>query len=294
MRLEPNSYVSPHVRLVRLLRMGGMGSVWTAYHHTLERDVAVKFMSASLMSDPTLVTRFNREGTFTARIKSPHVVEVHEQGLTRDGIPYIVMELLQGEDLSERVARAGPLSLDEMGIIVTQICEALTAAHERGIIHRDIKLDNIFVLKTDGSLFVKLLDFAVAKSDEVETSFVTATGAVLGTLVYMSPEQFDNPKTVDGRTDLWSLAVVAYRALTGEHPFRDDCGVEALLASVRSGNFRLPSDLCAGIPCGVDAWFKKALCQDPVQRFATARELAEELNRAISEQPRNTPRGEAS
>jgi eukaryotic-like serine/threonine-protein kinase len=279
--------VSPHVRLVQLLRMGAVGSVWAAYHGGLGKKVAVKFMSASLSDDKTTVTRFSREGAFIAKIGSPHVVEIYEQGLTEDGLPYMVMELLQGEDLSERMERSGSLSLDETGTMIAQLCDALGEAHALGIIHRDIRPNNVFLVDGRGEVFVKLLDFGVARGIGYDTGAVTGTGDVVGTVVYMSPEQFYNSKGVDGRADLWSVAVVAYRALTGEHPFTDT-GLEALLAAVRSGVFPLPSQRRGGIPVDVDEWVKKALQRDPNERFQTAREMADGFSSAMRRKERTS------
>ncbi|MCC6552031.1 MAG: serine/threonine protein kinase, partial [Polyangiaceae bacterium] len=134
MRLEPGYHVSPHVRLVRLLGKGGMGSVWAADHLALRTQVAVKFMSAALAQDESMVTRFTREAAFTARIKSPHVVQIHDHGLTEDGIPFIVMELLEGEDLAEHVKRRGPLPLDDAARVVSHVCRALAKAHHLGVV----------------------------------------------------------------------------------------------------------------------------------------------------------------
>ncbi|WP_437289421.1 serine/threonine-protein kinase [Sorangium sp. So ce406] len=282
MRLEPGSHVAPHLTLVSLLRMGGIGSIWAARHLGLGKDVAVKFMSASLATDPTAVARFHREGALMARIKSPHVAEVHEHGVAEDGLPYIVMELLRGEELSDRLARAGRLSLDETVSIVSELCDGLAAAHTLGIIHRDITPEHVFLADVGGSTSVKLLDFGVARGDiDPDGTTLTATGAVVGSLVYMSPEQFFNPKRVDGRSDLWSVAVMAYQALTGAPPFEQK-GLEALLSAIRIGNFPLPSERCADITPALDAWFVKALSRDPSGRFGTAAEMAGALRGAVA------------
>ncbi|KYF62383.1 serine/threonine-protein kinase [Sorangium cellulosum] len=282
MRLEPGSHVAPHLTLVTLLRMGGIGSIWAARHLGLGKDVAVKFMSASLATDPTAVARFHREGALMARIKSPHVAEVHEHGVAEDGLPYIVMELLRGEELSDRLARAGRLSLDETVSLVSELCDGLAAAHALGVIHRDITPEHVFLADVGGSTCVKLLDFGVARGDvDPDGTTLTATGAVVGSLVYMSPEQFFNPKQVDGRSDLWSVAVMAYQALTGAPPF-EQRGLEALLSAIRIGHFPLPSERCADITPALDAWFVKALSRDPSGRFGAAAEMAGALRGAVA------------
>ncbi len=285
MRLEPGSHVAPHLTLVSLLRMGGVGSIWTAHHLGLGKDVAVKFISASLATDSTAVARFHREGALMARIKSPHVAEVYEHGVSGDGLQYIVMELLCGEKLSDRLARAARLSLQETVSIVSQLCKGLTAAHRLGIIHRDITPEHVFLADAGGSTCVKLLDFGVARGDvDPDGTTLTATGAVVGNLVYMSPEQFFDPKRVDGRSDLWSVAVMAYQALTGAPPF-EQRGLEALLDAIRIGIFPLPSERSADITPALDAWFVKALSREPTGRFGAAEEMADALHQAAGAGP---------
>ena len=289
MRLEPGYHVTPHVRLVRLLRKGGMGSVWAAEHLALRTQVAVKFMSAALVEDEAMVTRFTREAAFAAQIKSPHVVQIHDHGITEDAIPFIVMELLEGEDLAERVRRAGPLSVLDVARLVSQLCRALSKAHQAGIIHRDLKLNNVFLVEMDGDIFAKLLDFGIAKQRSNEGVDVTTTGAMVGTLAYMSPEQLHNAKEVDFRSDLWSLAVVAYRALTGRLPFREEDGIGALLTALNAGVFLPPSALRPDLPEALDAWFLKGLSRNPAARFASAREMAEEFDLAIGRESTAIP-----
>src|SRR5262245_20579689 len=145
MGLAPGYLVSKHVKLVRELQRGGMGSVWIADHLALETQVAVKFMAAAIAKDPAATARFTREATSAAQIKSPHVVQVHDHGVTPEGVPFMVMELLHGEDLSSRLKRCGPLSIDASAEIVFQVCRVLSRAHQLGIIHRDIKPSNIFL-----------------------------------------------------------------------------------------------------------------------------------------------------
>jgi eukaryotic-like serine/threonine-protein kinase len=283
MDLEPGCYVTRRIRLRGLLRMGAVGSLWTAHDEALDREVAVKFISASLMDDPITNARFKREGRFTANINCPHVVKVYEHGLTSDGQPYIVMELLQGEDLSVRLERTGTLSLPEVGLLVSQLCAALAETHRVGIVHRDIKPSSIFLVDNGQGLLVKLLDFGLAKTSEQGAMQLTATGAVVGTLVYMSPEQFFDPKKVDGRADLWSVGSVAYRALTGRSPFREHKGMAEALASVRDDPVTSPSQLVPDLPPELDAWFDKALGRAPEARFQTAQEMAEALRLALGE-----------
>ncbi|EYF08194.1 serine/threonine protein kinase PksC [Chondromyces apiculatus DSM 436] len=271
------------MKLVRLLRKGGMGSVWTAEHTALRTEVAVKFIAAGSSHSPALVARFSREATYTAQIKSPHVVQVHDHGVTADGQPFIVMELLEGEDLDERLRRLGPLPTQEVAQILGQLCKVVGKAHQLGIIHRDIKLSNVFLLDADGDgdVFTKLLDFGVAKQHGDKGPQITAGGDVVGTLVYMSPEQLNDAREVDNRSDLWSLGVVVYRMLTGELPFRRDGGVAQLLLAVNAGQFTPATALRADLPRAVDAWFQKALTRDPGARFTSAREMSEAFDLAV-------------
>lgn len=280
MGLEPGYLVSKHVKLVRMLKRGGMGSVWIADHIALQTQVAVKFMSGGSADDPAMVTRFAREATSAAQIKSPHVVQVHDHGVTPEGEPFIVMELLEGEDLASRMKRLGTLALDEVATILLQTCRVLGKAHQMGIIHRDIKPSNIFLVDTDGEIFIKVLDFGVAKL-RGEESEITTTGAMVGTLVYMSPEQLLSARRVDHRADLWSLAVVAYRAITGDLPFKDDEGIGALCRALEAGIFFPPSEFDATLSKDIDAWFERAFQREASRRFESAREFLEEFFLAI-------------
>jgi len=265
-----------------------MASVWVAEHLSLRVEVAVKFIATELVgSSPELVARFNREAMAAAMIKSPHVVQILDHGMTRDGTPYIVMELLEGEDLGARLDRDGKLTMAEAVSVLTQVAKALTRAHAVGIVHRDIKPDNIFIVRQDDDeeLFVKVLDFGIAKHMRQTTqSVVTVTGTLVGTPSYMSPEQVLSGKHVDARSDLWSLGVVAYHALTGEVPF-EGVTLGALCVAISRGSFLAPSYLEATLPSTIDAWMNRALAQLPDHRFQTAKELADALREAAASGP---------
>lgn len=274
-KLEAGTMIMSTVRLVRPLAVGGMGTVWVADHTTLETQVAVKIMTAELTRNPEVSQRFSREAAASARVKSPHVVQVFDHGTTADGLPFIVMELLDGRDLAH-LLQGVPLELSVVTEIVSQTCKALSRAHAAGVVHRDIKPDNIFVCDTDGGEpFVKLLDFGIAKSEAGPVSMnVTVPGSVFGTPLYMSPEQLVGSPT-DFRTDLWSLGVVAFEALTGRTPYEGDAlGAVALAAHAP---LPAPSSLRAGLPPWVDAWFQKACAIAPADRFASAAEMAKAM-----------------
>lgn len=260
------------LRLVRLVGRGAMGSVWIADHLGLDSQVAVKFMAQAMLDDPVSLVRFQQEAKAAAEIRSPHVVRVFDHGTIEDGTPYIVMELLDGESLDRRLKRTGTLSLIEVGTIVRQCCKALSKAHERGIQHRDIKPGNVF-LSMDDDLFVKVVDFGVAKFSGQEAIEMTAQGNMIGTPAYMSPEQLFHGRGVDHRGDLWSLAVVAYQALTGQRPF-DGTTLGELCVAIKRGEFTAVSAVRADTPTELDSWFGRAFASDVEERFGSAKEMS--------------------
>jgi serine/threonine-protein kinase len=259
-----------------------MGSVWLAEHLTLHTKVVVKFMSTALASHDALVARFSREAAAAAAVKSPHVVHMLDHGVAADGAPFIVMELLEGEDMRRRLDREPPLAAADIDAIVSQVCKALGRAHAAGVVHRDIKPDNIFLCQGEEGIYVKLLDFGIAKQgDAVIGMAKTKTGATLGTPYYMSPEQTIGAKDVDLRTDLWSLGVVAYEALTGKRPF-DGETVGALAVAITHGPIPVPSAANPSLGPAVDAWFGRACAREVAARFASAKEMADAFHEAIS------------
>jgi len=275
MEIAAGTLVTANVRLVKLLGEGGMGSVWVADHLSLKTQVAVKFISPELVrTDASMVERFNREAALSARIKSPNVVQIFDHGIIDDGPPYIVMELLEGESLEQRLERTAPLSIEQTVAIVAQTAKALNKAHKLGIVHRDIKPDNIFLMADEDELHVKVLDFGIAKQTGIAPSkSVTSTGTMIGTPEYMSPEQVLSAKGVDAATDLWALAVVAYRCLTGRVPFSGET-LGSLCVAIANSTPTPPSELRPELPPLVDQWFAKALTKAPAARFGSARELA--------------------
>lgn len=265
--------LSGSIRLEKKLGEGGMGSVWTAQHLALKTQVAVKFLAAHMAQDAAAAARFQREAMAAARIKSPHVVQIFDHGMSAEFGPYIVMELLEGETLSSFVQRHGRLTAPVTARILSQLCRALSKAHAQGIVHRDIKPDNLFLSDADHDAFVKVLDFGIAKNLRDELS-VTSTGSMMGTPHYMSPEQMLSSKHVDLRADLWATAVLAYHCLTGAVPF-DGETFGAVAIAVTQGQFAPPfAHYGVGSP-GLDAWFARALARDLDARFRSAEELAE-------------------
>ena len=292
MKLQPGVEVTPNVRLESHLANGSMGAVWVAEHLTLNTKVAVKFISDERLdpNDPEVLERFLREASAAAQIKSSHVVQTFDQGVMRDGTPYIVMELLEGEELGDRLQRESMLPLRDVVNIIGQTAKALQMGHKQGVVHRDIKPDNIFLASRDDELLAKVFDFGIAKikhqhrRDEDEADLtaqlsdqaqmgLTNDGVVLGTPEYMSPEAVLNARAVDHHADLWGLAVVAYVAVTGKLPFRGD-DVGELCVSLLEANFVLPSELRPDVPLEMDRWFEKAFAKQVEDRFQTAREMA--------------------
>jgi serine/threonine-protein kinase len=271
--------IAEKYRLIDLLGRGGMGSVWRAEHLTLNSPVAVKLLEPSVASDPLALARFMREARAAAKLRSPHVVQILDHGVDQ-GIPYIVMELLEGESLAARLARQGRLNLKETVLIVSHIARALSRAHTAGIIHRDLKPDNVFLVKDDDEQeLAKLLDFGIAKSEhgalETRSEQSTGPGILVGTPFYASPEQAQGAKVLDHRSDIWALGVIAFECLLGERPFRGDSLGDVLLG-ICVQPLPIPSRR-GSVPKGFDAWFKKACARSREQRFDSAKLAASEL-----------------
>jgi serine/threonine protein kinase/Tfp pilus assembly protein PilF len=260
---------------------GGMGEVYRAHDRRLQRDVALKVLPASVLGGgddqrrAERLRRFSQEAQALGALNHPHIVTVHEVGIV-DGAPFIAMELVEGLSLRERI-QSGPLALAESLEITTQVARALASAHEKGIVHRDIKPDNVMI-RPDG--YVKVLDFGVAmlRSADAETSALTnAAGfrtrgtSVVGTPAYMSPEQVAGA-AVDARTDIFSLGVLLCEALTGSNPFAGSADLDVV--SAVNATPEPAARATADLPAGVRDIILKALQRDPRQRFRTAAELA--------------------
>jgi serine/threonine protein kinase len=291
MQSEPTSdlarsglIVAGKFRLDSLIGRGGMGSVWSATHLGLGHQIAIKLVSREFVRSPAALRRFDAEAKAVARLQSRHVVQVYDNGALDDGTPYIAMELLAGESLQQRIDRAGPLSLRETVSILAQCCRALSRAHSMGIVHRDIKPDNIFLARTadeDGEV-VKILDFGVAKvamgTGTDGDQSVTKTGSVLGTPLYMSPEQARGLKTVDHRTDVYSLGLVAYTMLTGRDAFEGESFGDILIKICVEPLPRLSAK--ANVPPLMDRWFEHVCARDLLERCGSAQELIDTLRQA--------------
>jgi serine/threonine-protein kinase len=276
--------LSTSLRLVRPIGGGGMGTLWIADHLRLKTSVAVKLLVDTRASDEAATLRFEREAAAAAQVKSPHVVQILDYGVSTTHGPYIVMELLDGCDLAAWLAKHGPLPARDVLTIVSQLAKALDRAHACGVIHRDVKPANVFVCEGD-SLYIKLLDFGIAKvALESNAADMTKTGALIGTPSYMSPEQLVGAKDIDGTTDIWSLGVIAFQCLTGQRPF--DGGTPAAIAlSIHAGARPRISALDPTLPKALDAWFARACATDRGARFARAGDAADALAVALGEKP---------
>jgi len=273
-------------RLIAEIGRGGMGCVWRAEHLGWEAPVAVKLMNRDVTEQPEARARFEREVRLAAGLRSPHVVQVLDHGVDEGTrIPFITMELLEGESLEQRLRRLGRLSPSETIAVVAQLVRALSRAHAAGIVHRDLKPDNVFLVRNDEECVVKILDFGVAKGIVPSLGGgLTRPGRVLGTPFYMSPEQLRGSREIDHRADLWSLSTIACECLTGRRPFEaDDFAQLALLLLGNTGR-PLPSAL-GRVPPGFDAWFLRATHPDIAQRFQSARELGRTLGAACGLTP---------
>ncbi|MET0341557.1 MAG: protein kinase [Polyangiales bacterium] len=277
----PGALLEGRYRLEHELGAGGMGTVWSAEDLQLRRRVAIKFPSHDCRRSEAALARFAREARNAGKVRSPHVVQVFGQGASDDGIPYIVMELLEGHDLADQLVHCGAASLALVYSVVEQACRALSRAHQAGVIHRDIKPANVFVTpEGDGGLFVRVLDFGIAKDLGTKAVVLTQSKVGMGSVLYMSPEQFADAKSVTPQTDLWSLGVVAYELLTGRHPFLTDTPQE-FVRVIAAGAFPPATSVLTTLPSAIDGFFRRALQPDPQQRFATADEMSSALARIV-------------
>ncbi len=272
--------LSGKYRLIHVLGAGSMGVVWLAEHVPLRAPVALKLMLPFGESYGEARLRFLREARISCALRSAHVVQVLDYGVDA-GTPYIVMERLEGESLAARLERLGSLTWSETVRVIVHVARALERARELGIVHCDIKPQNIFISDDGDEEIVKLLDFGIATRAGAARDTprgATPRGAA-GTPQYMSPEQAECA-SVDERTDVWALGVVAFECLIGHPPFLAST-LEGILAAVQSAPLPTPSARGA-VPAAFDAWFQRACARDPERRFAHARTAAHELQRLFA------------
>jgi tRNA A-37 threonylcarbamoyl transferase component Bud32 len=266
-------------RVERVLGEGGMGIVFAAHHELLEQRVAIKLLLPEITRNAEAVARFLNEARASSRIQNEHVARVLDVGRLESGAPFMVIEFLEGLDLSQVLEQRGPLPVAEVADWLLQALEAIAQAHVLGIVHRDLKPSNLFLARRqDGTSQIKVLDFGISKALDPAAGpssrgAVTSTNAVLGSPAYMSPEQLRDSKNVDARTDVWALGVVAYELLTGDIPFHGESMV-ALYAAIQE---RAPQSVRvkrADVPPALDEAVLRCLRGDPRDRFASVTELA--------------------
>jgi len=278
--LEPGAIVADRYRILRLLGHGGMGVVYEAEHETLGRRVALKMLLDGVTKDPRVVARFFQEARSAASIGHPGIVDVFD--LSREGEPaFLVMELLDGEELADRIASRHPLPIAEVLDIGTQLAEAVGAAHAHGIVHRDLKPQNVFIARQGARECVKVLDFGIAKlaGGERADSPVTKTGEVFGTPAYMAPEQMRGTRDVDHRADLWAIGAILFEALSGRAAFQGETVPELVLQIVSDPTPDLAS-LRPDCPPALVELVEHCMHKDPAERPGSAEELAAALRAA--------------
>lgn len=267
-------------RIERVLGMGGMGVVVAARHLQLDEMVAIKYLLPAALEHPTAVSRFIREAKAAVRIKSEHVARVSDVGTLSNGAPYLVMEYLEGQDLAQWLKQSGPLEVEQAVEFVLQALEAIADAHGLGIIHRDLKPANLYcVRRSDGILSVKVLDFGISKTSDLcagEVGAITAPAAIMGSPLYMSPEQMRSARDVDLRTDIWATGVILYQLITGVAPFAghtisEICEKATTLAPTS------PRSLRPELPLGLEAVILRCLEKDRNKRYPNVAELAVKL-----------------
>src|SRR5579859_2519543 len=263
----PGDVVAGKYRVDRPLGAGGMGVVVAATQVELDRPVAIKVLLPAAAKDPEIVARFSREARAAAKIRSEHVARVLDVGSLPSGLPFMVMEYLEGEDLARRLAQQTCLPLPEIAQYLLEACEALAEAHAAGIVHRDLKPANLFLAtRPDRSRIVKLLDFGISKSPVGAAGRITSTQAVMGSPVYMSPEQLVAAKNGDARSDVWSLGVVLYEGLAGVPPFDAESMPQVVTRILHTTAPRL-AEARPDLPPAVDAIVARCLEREPGARF---------------------------
>jgi serine/threonine-protein kinase len=267
-----NTYV-----IERVLGEGGMGRVYQARHTRIQRKAfAIKTLHPEFLRRPEIVKRFQLEAEAAAAIKSPHVIGVYDVDRTDDGRPFMVSELLDGRELGELIEERGKLPIGPAVAIVRQVCEALKAAHDNGVVHRDMKPENVFVTGDLDAPHVKVLDFGISRLDDGESEGgLTKTGSIMGTPAYMPPEQARGER-VDHRADVYAVGAILYRVLTGHAPFEREDPSTTLLAVLTQEPAR-PRLLDPRLPEHLEAVIQRAMAREPERRFASMTELRDAL-----------------
>jgi len=278
-------------RITREIGRGGMASIYEAVNVDIGKKVAVKVLNPELTNSAVVVERFLREARAAAAVKSPYICDVYDAGRLEDGRPFLVLELLEGESLYERMVKVRRFEPDFVARVFSQVARGLTKAHEGNIIHRDLKPENIFITHNDdGEVLAKIVDFGLAKfyapiDGDAAQQRLTREGAVFGTPAYMSPEQVKGQGQVDLRADLWAVGCMVYECLIGRTVWATEQGVAMIFAQIATAEIPVPSLIRRDLPITFDKWFAKALARDPDQRFQSAKELADELVASLGQGP---------
>jgi serine/threonine-protein kinase len=272
-------------RITRLIGEGGMGAVYEAVQLRLNKRVAVKLMARDLAANREALARFHREAEITSHLGHPHLVNVVDFGQAESGEPYLVMEYLEGEDLDHRLRRVGCMPIEAVVNVVKQVASALNAAHDQGVVHRDLKPGNVFLVQIPGEPdFVKVLDFGISKMKAARTQLTNAA-AVMGTPNYMSPEQATGMvEEIDHRVDQWALGCITWQMLLGRGPFVAD-EVAAILYQIINLDPHPLTPRVPGLPPAVEAVLRRALSKRPADRFPSLREFSRALDAAASGRP---------
>jgi len=284
--------VAERYDVLRKLGEGGMGQVYLVEHLKMKRKSALKVMHPGMVHDTDAIARFNREAANAARINHPHVASIYDFGETPDGLIYLAMEFVEGQPLTKLIEQQGALPPARAAELTCQAGDALAVAHDMGIVHRDLKPDNIMIARNrDGSDCVKVVDFGIAKAAGSEAQKVTKTGLVVGTPEYMSPEQLSGDR-LDGRSDIYSLALVAFNMLTGRLPFPSETVQEAMIMRL-TDRPRTLAEMKPEVawPPVVEQVMAKALARDARERYQNAAEFGRDLVRAVEQMPRSAAFG---
>src|SRR4051812_33125682 len=278
----PGLIIGGKYRLEEEIGRGSMGTVYRAVHVTLGQRVAIKLISGEHLQSSEARKRFSVEAKAAAKLRSRHVVQVYDDGETPEGNPYIVLEYLEGETLEQRLEREHDLPLVDAVGIVAHVSRALARAHAQGIVHRDLKPANIFLVKSEDDevgWIAKVLDFGIAKLENQGEKGTTQAGTVLGTPLFMSPEQVRGASSVDHRADLYSLGMCLFHMLTGDYAYYSP-NYSDILVAICTLPLPFLREKSPWVPVTVEQWFQRACAREPLERFQSADEMSEALQAA--------------